>query len=288
MLAVDLHLVFTQMSYRLAIVLALLGTAASQAQQSPEPEGYVIEDGGVSVQTSFWLSTAQPSLAPGKTATDGTTGSINVARKLQGAGGFMFSIPAGIGNTLRLSYDRVERSTAMTTPADLALFSVGYSAGDYLTTAYKMQHVKLSWDYLSYTWEPSKLRFKTLWELHYASSEVSVDAPFKEIATDSDGYPISNATWGRKWVVLPALGIELEQALSKRFRWEAKASGFGLPKRAALWDTEASAVLRLGKVELLCGARAFKVKTSPKDDAYFNQTLAGPFAGLRIYWGADR
>ena len=73
-----------------------------------------------------------------KTAADGRTYEFRVAGT-----GFTFSVPAGKQNSLRISYFRVTGSGDTVAASDLALFSVGYTAGDFLTTKYKLQNVKL-------------------------------------------------------------------------------------------------------------------------------------------------
>ena len=190
-----------------------------------------------------------------------------------------FSIPAGKKNSLRFSYFRVQGSGDTVAATDLSLFSVGYTKGDRLYTKYKVQNVKVSWDFLSYTFH-NNIRFKTLWEAQATGFNTSVDSPLKP----TDSSTVSYYGEGKKWLFYPTLGLGFEQAVSKNFRWEIKGSGFGLPKRGALADGEASAVFRLGKAEVLAGYKFFYVKTSPKSEFFFKQVLSGPYIGLRWYF----
>jgi hypothetical protein len=163
------------------------------------------------------------------------------------------------------------------------LFSVGYKAGDLLTTTYRLHNVKLSWDYLSYTFA-NGMRLKTFWEGQITAIGTEIDAPLKPVEADSSGNVTSNMAVGSKWVALPTFGIGLGHAPSRHFRWEAKGSGFGIPGRSATWDVEASAVLRLGSVDLIGGHKTFFIRTSPREEAYFKQTLSGAYVGVRWYW----
>lgn len=247
--------------------------AAPARAKDPAPESNYIEDGGISVQPFYWLTASRPHLFRGALAPTRTAGDLIFPGHANGAYGVMLSLPAGKQNSLRISYFRTQGSGNTVAATDLALFSTGYSAGDRLTTKYKLQSVKASLDFLSYTFQ-NNIRFKTLWEVQGALIETGVVAP---ATADS-------ASSGKRWLVLPSFGMGLEHAVSKHFRWEAKGSGFGLPKRAALYDVEGSAVIRLGRAELLAGYKVFSVKTSPRAEEYFKQRLNGPYVGLRWYW----
>jgi hypothetical protein len=266
-----------------AIAYLLPGQPVPQqpAPKSPDTaaESPYIEDGGVSVQPWYWLTSASPEVHPGKLSAVKEPASLDFPGKARNGMGVTFSVPAGKKNSLRFSYFRVQGSGDAITPTNLALFSIGYTAGDRLYTKYKLQNVKVSWDFLSYTFH-NNIRFKTLWEAQATGFDTKVDSPLK--ATDSE--TVSYYGEGKKWLFYPTFGLGLEQAVGKNFRWEVKGSGFGLPKRAALADAEASAVIKVGKAELLAGYKMFYVKTSPKTEFYFKQMLSGPYVGLRWYF----
>lgn len=265
---------------RFSLPVLAVFVASAQTQNSN-----IIEGGGFSAQVSYWLTSSEPLLRGGKqnSAPTGQSPNFDLPGKGKAALAAMVSIPAGKENSLRISAFRAQGTGNTTATENLALFATGYNTGDYLAAAYKIENVKVSWDYLSYTYAASGLRVKTLWEAQLTSVYGRVDAPFKEIVTDSSGNSNFNIAEGTKNVILPSFGLGLEQAPSKAFRWEARASGFGLPGRSYVWNAEAAAVVRMGKFELLGGGRAFSVKTSVKDDAYYKQTLYGPYVGLRWY-----
>lgn len=265
---------------RFSLPVLAVFVASAQAQ-NPN----IIEGGGFSAQVSYWLTSSAPLLRGGKQnlAPAGQSPNFDLPGKGKPAMAAMVSLPAGKENTLRISGFRAQGTGNTTAGGDLALFQSGYNTGDYLATAYKIEHAKVSWDYLSYTYAASGLRVKTLWEAQFTAIHGRVHAPFKDVTTDSSGNTNFNIAEGTKNVILPSFGLGLEQAPAKAFRWEARASGFALPGRSYTWNAEAAAVIRMGKFELLGGGRAFSVKTSSKDDAYYKQTLYGPYVGLRWY-----
>ena len=247
--------------------------AAPAPSKDPAPESNYIEDGGVSIQPFYWLTKSRPSLRHGKLRPTVFSGNLDFPGDANGSYGVMLSLPAGKQNSLRLTYFRTQGSGEKAAPTDLVLFGAAFAATNRLTTDYKLQTIKASFDYLSYTFH-NNVRVKTLWEVQGALIETNIDA---RATADS-------STSGKKWLVYPSLGLGLEQAVSKHFRWEAKGSGFGLPKRGAVGDVEGSAVIRLGRTEVLAGYKFYTIKTSPRDDAFFRQRLNGPYVGLRWYF----
>lgn len=260
-------------------------TAPEAAPVKKSGDPYTIEDGGFSVQLNYWLTQSEPILRGGKATTVRAPESpdFDFPGKGKPTPEVMISFPAGREHTMRISYLRTQSSGDATAPRDLALFSVGYKQGDRLAARYRLEHAKASWDYLSYTFAASQIRVKTLWEVQYAAIKTTIDAPIRA-ATSTDAVFAE----GNKYVILPALGLGLEQAVGKRFRWEAKGSGFGLPKRSGIWNAEASAVVNMRRFELLVGAKALWIKTSPKDDSFFKQTHWGPYVGLRWYFEPNK
>lgn len=255
-------------------------------QQKPPQEPYIIEDGGFSIEPIYWLNRAQPLLRGGALSI-GDAGSTFSGNANPSIGGEI-SMPLGRSDTLRLSYFRVQGNGNATVPESAYIFSESYNPGDYLVESYLIQSAKLSWDYLSYTWyKPSgKIRFKTLYEAQFINVSSSYDAPLKAITTDSSGNVDYNNTSGTKSLIYPSLGGELEQALGHHFRWEVKASGFGIPHHADIWDAQGDIVLRVHNFEISAGEKALHFKTSPQADEYFVDTLSGAYVGIRYYWGA--
>jgi hypothetical protein len=246
----------------------------------------VLEDGGFSIEPIYWLNRAQPALFGGaQSAQSGVFASQSYPGHANPAMRGEIAIPTGHSNTLRLSYFRILGHANSTETQSPTLFGESYAAGDYLISSYNVQIAKLSWDYLSYTWRksPGNIHFKTLYELQYVNVATSFFAPFVAQTTDSSGNVNDNTAAGSKHIILPALGAEFEQAIGKRFRWEVKGSGFGIPHHSVIADVQADIAVRVSKFELIAGEKWYHFKTSPQADQYFTDTLSGVFGGIRYY-----
>jgi hypothetical protein len=270
-------------------------TAPSSAQQSvaPQPlpppqEPPVLEDGGFSIEPMYWLNRAQPALFGGAQAT--AFGSLSYPGNANAGLGGEVSIPTGHSNTLRISYFRVQGNANQTATQSVTVFNEAYGPGDYLVSSYNIQSAKISWDYLSYTWRkvPGSVHFKTLYEMQYATIATNIVAPFKSVSSDVNGNVDENTATGSKSIFLPTFGMELEQSLGGKFRWEIKGSGFGIPHHSVIWDAQADIGLRFRHLELIAGEKAYYFKTSPQANQYFEDTLYGVFAGIRYYVGNSR
>jgi hypothetical protein len=237
----------------------------------------------VSAELFYWFTNSQPNLSAGAANTSTTAASLNFTGDGHRSPGVVISIPAGRGNSLRVSYFQANGTGNQTAPSDLTLFSTAFSAGDYLATQYKLQNAKISYDFLSYPTPlgDSSWRFRTLWEIQYTTIQSRVDAPFRPVSTDASGNPISNTANGTRWFFYPTLGAAVDKKLTPHFRVEAKGTGFGLPHRADIWDAEGSAIYSFPRVDVVGAYRGFHFKTSPKSDQYLAMTLAGAYVGLR-------
>lgn len=265
-------------------------TSSSIASVSNKPpvEPAVIEDGGFSFEPFYWFTSAQPRLRGGRNTSAYSI--LDYPGKSHFSYGGEIAMPAGKQNTLRLTYFRNQGIGNLTETQSVNLFSEGYSPGDYLTTEHTLQSFKLSWDYLGYTWyrKSSKIRLKTLYEVQYTNITTTIAAPLKPVTTDSSTDTTDdNIASGTKNAILPTFGLELEEAVNKHFRWEVKATGFGIPKRSDIWDAEGSLICRVRNWELFVGEKAYHFKTTPRSDFYFTDTLSGAFVGLRWYWGNE-
>jgi hypothetical protein len=262
--------------------------ASSQPVVIPSPprvkDPYVLDDGGLYIEPLYWLNKAQPTLRSGKAATSPADFDYNGNAK---AGfGAEIGFPAGRSNTLRVSYFRIQGNAGVTLAQDANIFGEAYTAGEFINATYKIQAVKLSWDYLSYSWhKPSTvIRLKTLYEVQYVNTGTNTAAPFFSATTDASGNVDTGTASGTKSVVLPTLGMAIGSTLGKYFRWDLRGSGFGLPHHGNIGDAQGSIAVRLGRVELIAGEHFFHFKTSPKSDMYITDTLQGVFAGLRFAW----
>src|SRR5579884_135536 len=193
--------------------------AAPQPVRPPE-EPNILEDGGFSIEPIYWLNRAQPALRGGAGAPT-FEGLAYPGHSDAGIGGEL-GIPTGHSNTLRFSYFRVLGNANTTITQSTTVFSEGYSPGDYLAQHYNLQSAKISWDYLSYTWRraPGNIHFKTLYELQFMTISTDIAAPFKPATEDTSGTINNNTAHGSKNIFLPTLGVEFEQELGGRFRWE--------------------------------------------------------------------
>lgn len=265
-------------------------TQAIQQQSTPaavsdEGERPLSSDGVPSVALFYWLSPSRPAMQTGKAAIEGTSANLRYPRENVYSPGAILSLPAGGLHTVRISYFRTRGQGNTTAGESLAIFGVGYASGDYLSVGYTLENAKVSLDFLSWPFpvrSGQRFRVKTLWELQYTSIRTRLDAPLNPIA-DENGDPIFNDGQGKSWFVYPTLGMGVEHLVTRNFRWEAKASGFGLPQRAAIWDADAILAYRAGQFEVMVGAKAFHFKTSPKQELFIKSTLAGGYVGFRWY-----
>jgi hypothetical protein len=268
-------------------------TPSVQAAPPPPPVPVRVEDhdtGGdaYSLEPLFWLTKTAPVLRLGFAAkqvhTDPTTGVVTPGQTVPGdlnyGGGSKYglggviTIPTGRENSVQASYFRIQGDGSTTATQNLILFTNSFPKSDVLNTSYKIENYKISLNYLSFPYPSngSKFRLKTLWEFQYLNVSSVISAPLDINAVN---------TTGNKHIFLPTLGIGLEYHPSKHVRLEAKGSGFGILHHMDIWDTEASLVVRFGKMEAFVGGKAYHFKTTPKGDQYFTDTLYGPSAGLR-------
>lgn len=193
--------------------------------------------------------------------------------------GVDLTIPAIKRNAIRISYFRTSASGNITIPTDLLLWGGNYTKGDYLSTDYHLSNVKVSYEFLTWPYPigTRRIRLKTLWQFQYTHMTTAFDAPLKSTANGP------NTASGNKTLYAPTLGLGLDYYVTRKFRLEANASGFALPHRWTIWDSDASTGYRIGKLELRVGGKAFHFRTSPKSDYYLRGTLAGAFAGVRFF-----
>jgi hypothetical protein len=265
-----------------ASAAAPLTVAPTQAPPPKEP--FILEDGGLYIEPIYWINTAQPRIRGGNLAT--APGDFPYQGRAKASIGAELGFPAGRSNTLRVSYFRVQGNSEHTLAQTSTIFSEAYTAGDFINATYKIQAVKVSWDYLSYTWRKptTTIHLKTLYEVQYVTTKIETAAPFKLVTTDASGNVDDNTASGNKAVILPTFGMAIGSQLGKHFRWDVRGSGFGLPKRTAIGDVQASIGIRFGRVELVAGERLYYFKTSPKTDMYVTDTLQGVWGGLRFAW----
>jgi hypothetical protein len=188
--------------------------------------------------------------------------------------GLMVTFPMKGSSRLEFSYTTLNVNGSLLAPTELGLFGGTIAQGEPLSTSYSLRHLKLSYNFLTYPNPPqdAKLRFKTLWEFHYLRTyptvTATVTAPDQPLAATQS-------------IILPAVGLGLEYVPSKHFRLEVRGSGMAIPHHSALGDTEGSAVVRIGPVEIFVGGKFLHFKTSPNSDTFMRGTVWGPDAGVR-------
>lgn len=235
-----------------------------------EPLGHPIMD-AIPVQTFDIFGNPLPNTTP--------SSRIQMQGRPKVAPGVEVTASAGKRHVIRVSLWRAKAAGNLTAPNDLLLWGGNYSQRDYLTMNYKLQNVKVSYEFLTWPYPVGsrKFRLKTLWQFQYVNMTTSFDAPLK--STDSG----PNTASGHKSVYAPTLGLAPAYYVTPKFRLELDASGFAFPGRWNIWDADASASYRIGKIEARIGAKAFHFRTSEKQDYFLRATMAGAYVGLRFY-----
>jgi hypothetical protein len=256
-----------------------------QAQTPPQPappkpaaqaqSGYENIESVWSISLFYWRPDGQPLMRGGKESTNPPAQALDLPGKPKGTPGVILTFPTGRSNRLEVSAFETRGSGNTVAGRELTFFGETFDQGDLLTADYRVRNAKVSWNYLSYPYPPldAKFRIKTLWEVQYTSIRSVITAPLSENMTQAKG---------SRSIIYPTLGLGMELVPSpKHFRVEIKGSGMGFPHRAALWDAEGSAVVRIGNLEIFGGGKAFHFKTSPQKDQYMLGTLWGPYGGIR-------
>ena len=248
------------------------------------------DEGKLSVGIFGWVPTGQPTMDAGPIfgfdqfgntiqVPQSPASRIQLQGKPKAVPGIELTIPAIKHHAVRVSVFRAKAAGNVTIPHDLLLWAGNYSAGDYLSTNYTLQNVKVSYQFLTWPYPIGTRRFrlKTLWQFQYTHITSAFDAPLKSTVNGP------NTASGNKTIYAPTLGLSPAYYLTRNVRLEANASGFTIPHRWTVWDADASLGYRVGKVEVRVGAKAFHFRTSPKSDYYLRGTPAGAFIGLRYF-----
>jgi hypothetical protein len=227
-----------------------------------------------SVALFHWLPSGASSLVGGAASVDPPGQSLVLPGKPSQANGITFTLRAKGPTRVELSLFDVRASGNTLALRGLSIFGSNTQAGDYIAMDYRLRNLKLTWNYLTYPVPSldSKLRLKTLYEVHLTQFMPVLAFPFK---VDP---PVSS----QQTLIYPAFGLGLEYVPSpKHFRTEIRFTGFGIPGHAALWDGEGSLVGRFGPMEIFAGEKAYHFRTSPTRDIYVQSMLWGPYGGVR-------
>jgi hypothetical protein len=198
----------------------------------------------------------------------------------------------GLHNAIKFSWFEARAAGDLTPNIQTYLWGMLYPNGTLLSTDYRLQDLKLSFDYLTWPYpvESRRFRLKTLYQIQYIGIRTGFDNPTLPLydsngnpLLNSQGNPISYATEGSKWYVTPTLGFGTEYWKSKRFRLETDTTAFAIPHHSTTLDGEVSANWRFGHWELKAGVKAFHFKTSPTSDYFMRGTLYSGLVGIRWY-----
>lgn len=202
----------------------------------------------------------------------------------------------GLHNTLRFTATNFNASGDFTTPVALVAWAEPYTAGTYISTNYKTQSLKLSYEYLTWPYPvgSKNFRLKTLWQVQYTSITSTFDSPLDYYDTngnlilDTSGNPANFSASRTVHIFSPMLGLGGYYYPSRHFRLEVNGSGFGWPHRYDIFDTDVSLNIRvIPHFELRLGGRAFGFKTSTNSDYYLHGIFANAFVGLRWYSNSE-
>ena len=227
-----------------------------------------------SLAVFYWRTQGDPRMLGGKLSFDPSKQNVVFPGKPKETPGVELTFPAGKYNRIEISGFETRGSGTFTATKGLNIFGGAINTGDFLSVRYKVRNIKFDWNYLTYPVPPdAKLRVRTYIGGQYTRIEPVFDLP---LLTN----PATLA--GKKSIIYPVFGLGVEFVPSKHFLFEVKGSGFGFPHRSVYWDGEATAIVRLGPVEVFGGGKAYHFKTSPQKEEYFLGTLYGPFGGLRF------
>jgi hypothetical protein len=259
-------------------------TPSATLRPPQEVSSPVNNGSGLSIEPFYWYTVGSaPRVRGGLADTTGVPGDFKYLSDPGRSIGVRLNIPVSKNATLRGSYFQMQSTGFAVASQNLNLFGQSITSGDLLATRYRIEAFKLSYDYLTYFWKrgDAEIRLKTLWEVQRISVSNEVD----DFQTDSSGDLVNiNPATASKSFFFPTFGSGIEHTLSSHFRWEARASGFALPHKQVLGDTEVSIAYRVKHFELLAGGRFMHYKTNPKADQYDIGNLYGPFVSLRYYW----
>jgi hypothetical protein len=227
--------------------------------------------------TSFalynWRTSGGMSLLGGTNSTNAADQTLKLPNNPIQANGATLTLRAYGPTRLEVSYFDVRNTGNVIGPGNLSLFGLTVSPGDYLVVDYRIRNAKVTWNYLTFPVPAldSKLRIKTLWEVQYTVIRSYISSP------TTASFPAAK----QEKIIYPTFGLGVEYVASKRFRMEARFSGFALPSHSVIWDGEGSFVGRFGHLEVFGGMKGYHFRTGTATDIYMQGTLWGPNAGLR-------
>ncbi len=269
------------------------GPTISAAPELPKyPDVRMPGETGWSAGLIIWEPREHPIFNRGSASTFPQASLVTMQGTPNYSEGAEFGVALGLHNALRVSWFTARAAGDFTNATDLTLLNQTYTAGTYISTNYKVQNLKLSFEYLSWPYPVESRRFRllTLWQLQYTSVTAAFDAPTLPLVdssgnllVDANGNPISYAGQETKWFIAPTLGLGAREYITKNLRLEMNASGFAVPHHWTIWDTDASLNYRIGHIEIRAGVKGFHYKTSTGADFFLHNTMISPVLAVRWY-----
>jgi len=239
-----------------------------------------------------WFPVQGPVFEKGHAATFTDSSQITMQGKPKYAEGAEIGIAVGSHNAIHVSFFQDKASGDTTNTQELVIWNQTYPVNNLVSTNYRLQNAKISFDYLTWPYpaQTSKFRLRTLWGVEYTAIRTGFDLPLLPTVdssgtplTDASGNPLSYAAQGSHWFILPSLGIGVAEYVSRHLRVEGNVSGFGIPHHSAQWDADGSVNFRTGHLELRVGGKVFYFRTSAQPEFYMKGTQASAFVGVRWY-----
>jgi hypothetical protein len=247
---------------------------------------------GFYVGLYVWLPQQQPSFNKGHGSDFTDSSFLTFQGQPKYAEAAEIGIAVGLHNAITLSYFQDQAAGDFTNSQELVVWNQTYPAGNLISTNYRLQNAKVTFDYLTWPYpvQYSKFRLKTKYGVSYTNIKSGFDMPLVPTTDsagnpllDANGNPISYAASGSHWFILPSLGINVSEYVTRHLRLEGNVSGFAIPHHSTEWDADGSINFRTGHLELRVGAKAFHFKTSPTADFFMYGTQASAFVGMRWY-----
>ncbi|MEO8372536.1 MAG: hypothetical protein ABI806_25340 [Candidatus Solibacter sp.] len=232
-----------------------------------------------------WLPTGSIYMEKGTDVSFTASSRLKMQGRSKNSFGLDFGVAAGLHNSLRFSYFYSKKSGSTILANDIVAFSQPYSKGDEVSTNTVLSNYKISYEYLTWPYpvEARHFRLKTLYQVQYVVMKGVFDAPIKSATPDVNGTLTDYSTRGTKSLITPALGLGVHQYATRNFRFEANASGFGLPGHWYLIDADAVIAYRVAKIEVRAGGKALVFRTTTGSDYFYRGAQAGLFVGVRWY-----
>ena len=255
-------------------------------------------ESGFWVDIEGWLPRQQPYQNGGTKNIDfGNSTFIPLQGKPKFAESLDVGLAVGLHNTLKLTLTNFKADGDYTSPIVVTGWSQTYSGGTYISTNYRFERAKLSYEYLTWPFPVGsrKVRLKTLWQVQFTNVSTVFDSPDDyydsngNLRVDSTtGLPVNLSGSGTKRIISPEFGLGFSYYPSRHVRFEFDGSGFGIPHRYSVWDGDASVNIRvLSHLEIRLGARGLGFKTSTNGDYYIKGNYVAPFAGIRWYSNSE-